>query len=113
MRLRDLEPKLLKMPVGNVWSPAESLAEAKGIQFLCPRCFEKNGGPVGTHGVVCWFVGVPGDIPPGPGRWTPSGTGIDDLTFVPGTPPRMCSVQLTGPGCGAHFHITRGGIEPA
>jgi hypothetical protein len=61
-----------------------TLAEADGVEFLCPLCFAKNKGKVGTHVVICWFVGkVPDDADPGPGRWTPEGTGIDDLTLSP------------------------------
>ncbi len=32
-----------------------TLAEAQGIQFLCPACFVKNKGPVGTHYVAVGF----------------------------------------------------------
>src|SRR5262245_10080975 len=54
---------------------------AQGVRFLCPLCFKKNGGPVGTHEVVCWSRsrGVPEDVRPGPGRWRLVGTSIDDL----------------------------------
>lgn len=37
----------------------------------------------------------------------PSGTGIDDLTFVP---PDNTSVLLTG-GCKAHFYVENGAIR--
>ncbi len=60
-----------------------TLVEADGVSFLCPSCWQKNNGPVGTDTVICWFVGrVPDDISPGPGRWNPQGTGLGDLTFV-------------------------------
>lgn len=58
---------------------------AQGVAFLCPVCFVKNNGPVGTEQVVCWFKdrGVPDDALPGPGRWTATGTSFADLTLSP------------------------------
>lgn len=85
----------------------ETLTEADGVWFLCPKCFAANGGSVGTHSVICWFVGkVSDDVEPKPGRWTPTGTGLLDLTFVPSAG-RSHSVLLTG-GCTAHFFVTNG-----
>lgn len=82
-----------------------TLAEAHGVEFLCPLCFTKNKGSIGTHWVGCWFVGkVPFWIEPGPGRWNPSGTGLADLTFVP---PGATSVKLMQ-GCRWHGHIEKG-----
>lgn len=87
----------------------DTLAEADGVEFLCPVCFHKNCGRVGTHGVICWFVGkVPDSVAPGPGRWTPEGTGLDDLTFVPGNPAKAISVFLTGEGCKWHGYVRNG-----
>lgn len=101
MKLRDLEAEFIKHLGGGSFQAAGSLAEADGVCFLCPKCFVANGGAPGTHSVICWFVGrVPADIRPGPGRWMPRGTGIDDLSFVP-TPPKTPSVQLTS---GCHWH---------
>ena len=89
----------------EVYIPVETLAEADGVQFLCPLCFKQNGGPVGTHWVHCWFVGkVPDGTEPGPGRWNPSGTGLHDLTFVP---LGAVSVQLLS-GCRWHGHVRNG-----
>ena len=85
----------------------ETLVEADGVMFLCPKCFAENGGPVGTHRVICWFVGkVSDEIDPKPGRWTPRGTSLVDLTFVPSTG-RSHSVLLTG-GCKWHGFVTNG-----
>lgn len=108
MRLRDLDAMLLL-----IVSPTEfrtdvaTLAEAQGIMFLCPKCFMELGGPVGIHSVICWFKerGVPDDMDPKPGRWNPSGTGIDDLTFVP---PGAVSVALLGDGCKWHGFVRNG-----
>jgi hypothetical protein len=83
-----------------------TLAEADGVFFLCPKCFAANNGPVGTHGVICWFEGkVPDDAVPGPGRWNPIGTSLDDLTFVPGK--KSHSVALIG-GCAWHGFVASG-----
>jgi len=85
----------------------DTLAEADGVMLLCPKCHATNGGPIGTHRVICWFVGkVPDDVDPKPGRWTPRGTGLHDLTFVPSAG-RTESVLLTG-GCGWHGFIVDG-----
>lgn len=86
------------------FSPVD-FADADGVHFLCPKCFDAKGGPVGTHSMICWFTGkVADDVDPKPGRWNPGGTGIDDLTFVG---PGMVSVKLTG-GCLWHGLITNG-----
>ena len=82
------------------------LVEADGIWFLCPKCFAANGGPRGTHGVLCWRPRVPADVDPKPGRWEFHGTGLDDLSLVAGS----SSILLQG-GCGAHFWIRNGSIE--
>lgn len=92
----------------EVYVPVETLAEADGVQFLCPLCFQANGGRAGTHMVLCWFTDkVPDDAVPGPGRWNPAGTGLDDLTFVP---PGAFSVQVIG-GCGWHGFVKNGEAE--
>jgi hypothetical protein len=90
-----------------------SIAEAQGVMFLCPKCFAANGGRVGTHIVICWSRsrGVPDDAQPGPGRWTLEGTGYADLTLngdaVGGGGAR--SVLLLG-GCAWHGFITKGEV---
>jgi hypothetical protein len=65
--------------------PALTLPDAQGVSFLCPTCFKKNNGPVGTETVLCWFKdrGVPPEVFPGPGRWAASGTSFADLTLSP------------------------------
>lgn len=107
MRLADLEAQLLRRraEAPDTYEPVGSLVDADGIMFLCPKCFAANGGPVGTHSVLCWFVGrVPDDLDPKPGRWNPQGTGVDDLTFVG---PRATSVLLNS-GCGWHGFVRDG-----
>lgn len=123
MKLRDLNAKFLRRDVSAVdpnvfvdgvkhpdgvrllYVPVATLAEADGITFECPIC----KGTKRQHSVICWFVGkVPDDAVPGPGRWTPNGTGLDDLTFVPGKPPIAVSVQLLGEGCRWHGFVKKG-----
>ena len=90
--------------------PVDTLAEADGIHFTCPKCYRANAGKRGSHRVLCWFTGrVTDDVQPGPGRWPPGGTGYLDLTFGPGRN-GMSSVKLDG-GCAWHGHIVSGGIS--
>lgn len=58
-------------------------SKADGIIFLCPVCFKKNGGPEGTHSMLCWFTerGIPDDEKPGPGRWIATGDSFERLTL--------------------------------
>lgn len=119
MKLRDLDAKLLRWysetsteqddrgmyvfrdnpggeitmwsptPTRSLFAPVDTLAEAHGIRFLCPKSFAKNGGMVGTHSVRVYFAGspVPADIGRNTAgetvRWTAVGTGIDDLQLSP------------------------------
>ena len=105
MRLRDLEPQFLRRKSPREWQNVDSIEEADGIFFLCPKCFAANGGAIGTHGVMCWRPHVPQDTPPTPGRWEFEGTGYGDLTLVAGS----SSVLLTS-GCMAHFFVRAGAI---
>lgn len=105
--LRELEAVFVWRIDDRHHREVDTLAEADGLRFMCPKCFADNAGPVGTHLVMCWFVGrVPDDEMPGPGRWTPIGTSLDDLTFVP-SEGRSHSVLLTS-GCRWHGFITNG-----
>jgi hypothetical protein len=80
MKLSDLEPRLVRhlTPEGrDGYRYVDTLAEAQGVHFLCP-CSE-------GHGLLVYFRdrGVPDDAVPGPGRWTASGTSLEDLTLTP------------------------------
>lgn len=116
--LRQLDAEFLKIvpaPDGEMGThfltEGVPVAQADGVMFLCPKCYRANSGPVGTHRVLCWFVGkVPDSLDPKPGRWTPRGTGLDDLTFVPGNPPRAVSILLTA-GCGWHGFVRQGSAD--
>jgi len=122
MKLTEVEPQFLRHtiracapgPDCNVISPhteheeyvyVDALADADGIMFLCPKCFAANGGPVGTHSVICWRPRVPANVSPGPGRWEFHGTGYGDLSLVAGS----SSVLLTD-GCRWHGFVTGGEV---
>ncbi len=108
VNLRQLDADLIKLGEtvdgGTVLTPVNRLEEADGVMFLCPACYRKNGGPRGTHTVVCWRRGVDMKHRPGPGRWLFTGETVANLTLEP-------SVHLTSDqGCGAHFYIRHGDI---
>lgn len=105
MKLLELDATFRKILDERTHTTVETLAEADGVMFLCPKCWLANGGPVGTHSVICWHPRVPQTWPPTPGRWEMHGTGLHDLTLVAGS----SSVLLLG-GCAAHFFIENGQI---
>lgn len=86
-------------------------AGAHGVKFLCPKCYATNGGPVGTHSVICWSrsAGTPEEMQPKPGRWKMQGSGIHDLTLDGDQPGGggARSIQLLG-GCNWHGFIDDG-----
>ena len=92
------------------WPFANGIEDAMGIEFLCPKCFSANNGPVGTHVVICWSSsrGVPDDATPGPGRWRLVGTGYHDLSLME-EPGKSRSVLLLG-GCAWHGFVTNGEV---
>jgi hypothetical protein len=94
MKLRDLDATFCMNanPATGGYSETQDIAHAQGVLFQCPACAQgkelvdadHGRAAVGAHYVLCWFKGcVPDSMYPGPGRWTPSGTGIDDLTLNP------------------------------
>lgn len=107
IRLVDLSPQFMKIETPALFKHVATIEEADGIMFLCPKCFEKNGGAIGTHSVICWRPHVPQTIHPTPGRWNFLGQGYDDLTLQAGS----SSILLSGPGCGAHFFIQNGEVQ--
>src|SRR5882672_2791179 len=89
----------------------DSFAEAQGIRFLCPLCFQNNGNSdVGTHWCSITFAdrGVPDDmgthnLEGKAVRWNVSGSNFEDLTTTP-------SILLQG-GCNWHGYITLGEVS--
>lgn len=108
MRLTELEPEFLKLIDEYSWQRMDSITDADGVFFLCPTCWIKNNGPVGTHAIICWTPKVPLNIEPGPGRWELLGTGYEDLTLRAGS--SSVFLQSEG-GCKAHFFIQSGNIR--
>lgn len=114
MKLTDLEPKFVRLSDAERGSfeRVDSLVQAQGVMFLCPKCYAQNGGRLGTHAVICWSRsrGVPEKVEPGPGRWKLSGTGLHDLT-LDAEPGQSRSVLLTSPtGCKWHGFVTNGEV---
>lgn len=118
LKLTDLAPRFVQYgPASIRWAHERpegliplTFAEAEGVMFLCPACFQKNGGARGTHVVDVTFAdrGVPDDrgshgTGGNPTRWTVTGTGFDDLTTTP-------SILLIG-GCAWHGFLTNGSIQ--
>jgi hypothetical protein len=125
MRLTDLEPQFVRYVTqsrdeqfaeGRV-TPAEylhhvnTLDDAQGIVFLCPACFAKNGGSVGTHGIEVAFANRGVKDHQGsknregkPSRWNAAGTNYSDLTTTP-----SILIDPAEPICpGWHGYITKG-----
>ena len=76
-------------------SHVETLEQADGIRFTCPKC--------GHHQVMVWFrQHVPPHILPGPGRWDVYGKSFDDLSLHP-------SIALNG-ACDWHGFIQKGDV---
>lgn len=116
MKLTDLAPHFLRYERrdGQVYfCDVPTIGEAQGVMFLCPGCFAKNGGPVGTHAIICWSRsrGVPDDATP-TGRWRLDGSGVADLTLNADPPAAARSVLLLG-GCKWHGFVTRGEVTTA
>ena len=111
MRLTELEPQFVRHAPGQMIHVA-MLVEAQGLWMLCPTCFAKNNGPVGTHGLIVTFRdrGVPDALGSHgkngvPSRWTVTGTGYDDLTLSP-------SIDISKDGDGEwHGYIINGEIR--
>lgn len=116
MRLTELAPEWMCYEVrsdGIYHVRVDGIGAAQGIMFLCPKCFVANGGPVGTHAVICWSRsrGVPDEASPGPGRWTLEGSSFEDLTLNGDGGSR--SVLLTCGGCAWHGFVTNGEVTEA
>ena len=98
-----------------VFEHVNTLAEAHGISFLCPKDYVKNGGPKGTHSVYVFFTGSPyaGHNSAGEEvRWNVAGgTSLDDLQLTP-------SILLQdenlpeGDRCGWHGFVGSSGVPP-
>lgn len=101
-------------PTRHGLAPVDRLADADHVQFLCPRCFERNKGAEGTHMVMVTLAGrnVPDDAgsrgKDGPSRWKASGTGLDDLVLTPSI--LLNASQPVTVGCHWHGFVGSSGI---
>lgn len=109
-----------------MWSPRPyryehhyvvTVAEADAVTFLCPACFARNGGPVGTHAVLVTFADrvVPDeagsrDADGRPSRWRATGTTIDDLVLTPSI--LLDAKRKPGEGCHWHGFVGSSGVPP-
>lgn len=88
----------------------DSLPDAQGVMFLCPKCFRDHGNSdIGTHYVEVTFEGRGvrpdhgcHDSDGRPTRWQVAGSSLEDLSTQP-------SVLVVG-GCGWHGYITNGEV---
>lgn len=113
MKLSELEPRFVRYETrgGTEYNHmVESLTEAQGIEFLCPACFAKNSGSIGTHGIHVTFRNRGALDAQGshgrtgsPSRWDVTGSSHADLTLTP-------SIDTT-PSCTWHGHVTNGEIK--
>lgn len=98
--------------VPEFWSPTseryvyqhtDDPANAHGLWFDCPACFETNG-----HGVLVGFAGrnAPSPLSVGkdgkPTYWIVSGTSLDDLVLTPSI--------LLHDGCNWHGFVGSSGV---
>lgn len=98
--LRELDAKFVKV-TENGFDPIETLEGADGVTFECPKC--------GGHTVWIPFPHLP-ESQYSKARWKPSGTGLDDLTFVPYEGHPNVSVRHLN-GCMGHYFVKNGQIE--
>ena len=138
MRLADLEPRFVRYedrveaweravgdpatwrergaPTETITGPrtysifVEPMVEAQGLWLLCPSCFQRNNGSVGTHFIEVTFSDRGAMDHQGshgkdgrPTRWTATGTSLEDLTTTP-------SILIDG-DCAWHGYITNGDIS--
>ena len=55
MKLSELAmPRFCARSIANLGAKSRILLRLKALGILCPKCFAENGGPVGTHSVICW-----------------------------------------------------------
>lgn len=113
MKLIELDPKFITYhnDNGTIYHHyIDTIEQAQGIIFLCPKCFKTNDGKIGTHSIICWSSskGVPDEAFPRPGRWMLVGSNLNDLTLNE-EPNKSRSIALLS-GCMWHGYITNGEV---
>jgi hypothetical protein len=104
--LRELNATFMKIADDHHLVEHPTLEGADYIMFVCP---------CGKHSECIPFPHVP-KSQYSQARWQPSGTGIDDLTFIPYTDSdgkQHTQTSILHPeGCKQHYHVRNGRIEP-
>ena len=115
MKLVHLEPQFVQYfseGTAQFIRHVPDLGHAQGLQFLCPSCYARNGGAVGTHLIEVTFAGkgVPDDRGSHnrkgkPSRWTVTGgSTLSNLTLKP-----SILIDSAEPACdGWHGYVTDG-----
>ena len=86
---------------GGFMEQGNQMHGAQGVLFDCPLC--------GGHSILAWFKGkVPDDASPGPGRWTPIGTSLEDLTLTPSINLDTEEMAKYADACKWHGYVTNG-----
>jgi Family of unknown function (DUF6527) len=112
--LKELEGQFIAYFEENgrdMFRHVDSLSEAHGIHFICPKSFAAHQGRVGAHMMQLYFSGSP--VPPRLGtnksgqtvRWNVSGTCMDDLSLTP-------SIQEEDSLCAWHGFVGSSGVPP-
>jgi hypothetical protein len=112
MRLTDLDPRFVFLD-GMKIGKRDSIHDSNGIRFLCPKCFQANGGPRGTHLVICPSTQATPESWEAPARWGMVGTDFDDLTLTPSVHLQTHCAGCTcveGQLCGWHGFVTNGEV---
>lgn len=95
----------------DTFLPVDCIGEADGINFLCPLCYQRNRGEIGTHLIHIHFEGRGSPDHLGvnsegrTSRWHVKGNDFHDLTLSP-------SIHVKS-GCGWHGFVTHGQIKNA
>ena len=100
MKLSELEPRFITYGETNFLTDVP-FEQAEGILFLCPGCFKKNGGPVGTHSLIIYFHSTKNPVMLK--GWKMLGTGMSDLTLFP-------SILILNEECRWHGFVRDGEI---
>jgi len=93
VKLTDLEASFVLWDGSDIGGYMEvpDIKGADGVTFFCPHGGEK------ACSILLWDHSVPPFVTPGPGRWTMTGTGINDLTLSP-------SVDMSAGPCACKWH---------
>lgn len=97
--LKQLKGRLLRFYNDNLnFEEVKTLAEADGVQFICPKCFKEDPDAEYPHEVTLWFssIGKLSEKIQGHPGWNKSGSSLEDLTFVP---PGAVSVLIKARCC--------------